>query len=53
VRGSSLVLAGQQVVGGRLPAIPGASGGAVVDNEARAAIDQILTAMRQHGLIDA
>jgi uncharacterized protein DUF2793 len=53
VRGSSLVLAGQQVVGGRLAAIPGASGGAVVDSEARAAIDQILTAMRQHGLIDA
>jgi Protein of unknown function (DUF2793) len=51
VRGSSLVLAGQQVVGTRLPPIAGASGGTVVDGEARAAIDQILTAMRQHGLI--
>lgn len=52
VRGSSLVLDGQQVVGPRLGAIAGATGGTLVDSEARAAVDRILTAMRQHGLID-
>ena len=51
VRGSSLVLGGQQVVGTRLPPIA-PSGGATTDVEARAAITQILAALRQHGLID-
>jgi hypothetical protein len=52
VRGSSLVLAGQQVVGSRAAAIASASGGTTVDSEARAVVDQILAAMRQHGLIE-
>lgn len=52
VRGSSLVLEGQQVVGTRLPPIATPSGGATTDVEARAVIAQILAALRQHGLID-
>ena len=51
VRGTSLVIDDQQVVGTRAPAIESAAGGAVVDEEARIAIDAILTALRQHGLI--
>jgi hypothetical protein len=52
LRGSNVVLEGQQVVGARLPAIASPVGGAVVDAEARSAIGQILAAMRQHGLIE-
>ena len=52
VRGSSLVLGGQQVVGSRAAAIASASGGAIVDAQARAVVDQILAALRQHGLIE-
>jgi hypothetical protein len=42
-----------QVVGSRLAAIPGPSSGATVDAEGRAAINQILAALRQHGLIES
>jgi len=52
LRGASVVIAGQQVVGSRASAIGSASGGTTVDVQARAVIDQILTAMRQHGLIE-
>src|SRR5438067_5020473 len=52
LRGASVVIAGQQVVGSRASAIGPASGGSTVDVQARAVIDQILTAMRQHGLIE-
>jgi hypothetical protein len=52
VRGSSLVIDGQQVVGGRAAAIASPAGGATVDAEARAAIAAVLVAMRQHGLIE-
>jgi hypothetical protein len=51
VRASSLVIAGQQVVGSQAAAIASASGGTTVDSEARAVLDQILAALRQHGLI--
>jgi uncharacterized protein DUF2793 len=51
VRGSSLVISGQQVIGARGTAIADPSGGAQVDAEARAAIGAILSALRQHGLI--
>jgi len=53
LRGSSVVLGGQQVVGSRGGAIASANGGTTIDVQARAAIDQILAALRQHGLIDA
>jgi len=49
---ASVVIAGQQVIGSRASAIGSASGGTTVDVQARAVIDQILTAMRQHGLIE-
>jgi hypothetical protein len=52
VRGASLVLDGAQVVGSRLAAIAGPSGGTNVDAEGRAAINQILAALREHGLIE-
>lgn len=51
LRGTSVVIGGQQVVGSRAAAISSASGGATIDTQARAVIDQILTTMRQHGLI--
>ncbi len=52
LRGTNIVLGGQQVVGSRAAAISSASGGTTVDSQARSAIDQILAAMRQHGLIE-
>ncbi|MFL6726821.1 MAG: DUF2793 domain-containing protein [Sphingomicrobium sp.] len=52
LRGSSVLIGGQQVVGARMSAIPPAAGGTTIDSEARGAIDQILVALRQHGLID-
>jgi hypothetical protein len=51
LRGDAVIVAGLQVVGPRLPAIASAAGGTTVDAEARAVIDQILNAMRGHGLI--
>jgi hypothetical protein len=53
LRGSSVIIGGQQVVGARASAIASASGGATADIQARTAIDQILAALRQHGLIDS
>jgi hypothetical protein len=53
LRGSMIVIDGQQVVASRATAIASAAGGATVDTEARTAIDQILSALRHHGLIDA
>lgn len=52
VRGSALIVDGQQVVGSRAAAIAGPTAGTTIDVQARAAIDQILAAMRQHGLIE-
>jgi imidazolonepropionase-like amidohydrolase len=52
LRGGSLLIAGQQVVGVRTAAIDSPAGGAVIDVEGRTAIDAILTALRQHGLIE-
>jgi hypothetical protein len=51
VRASSLVIGGRQVVGSQAAAVASASGGTTVDSEARAVLDQILAALRQHGLI--
>jgi hypothetical protein len=53
VRGGSLVLDGLQVVGARLAAISGPTGGANVDAEARGTVGQILAALQQHGLIES
>jgi len=51
LRGSNLTIGGLQVVGARATAIAAPTGGSVVDAEARSAVGQILTALRQHGLI--
>lgn len=50
---ASVTVEGQQVVGGRQPAISPPSGGAVTDVEARAAITRILEMARAHGLIES
>lgn len=52
VRASSVLIGGQQVLGSRAAAIASATGGTSVDSEARAVVDQILGALRQHGLIE-
>jgi len=44
-------VSGTQVVGARQAAIPDASGGATIDVEARAALNQLLAELRTHGLI--
>lgn len=51
VRGSAVVIGGQQVVGSRAGSIASPAGGSVVDAEARAIVGQILETMRGHGLI--
>jgi hypothetical protein len=53
LRGANLVLGGVPVVGPRLAAIAAPAGGTNVDLEARLAINQILSALRQHGLIES
>ena len=50
--GSQVVIDGQKVIGAREAAIAAPAGGATADSEARAAIGQILSAMRAHGLIE-
>lgn len=49
---TAVTIGGQQVVGGRLPALPSPSGGTTIDVEARAVIDSIIVALKSHGLID-
>lgn len=51
VHAKELVVDGQPVVGGRQPPISDPAGGAQIDSECRAAVGQILAAMRAHGLI--
>jgi len=53
VRASEVQIGGARVVAARQPAIAAPAGGTVVDGEARSAIDQILGALRAHGLIEA
>jgi hypothetical protein len=52
VRGSSLFLRGQQVIGPRAAAIASPSGGSTVDTEARSTLNQLLSTLRAHGLIE-
>ena len=51
VRGQGLFVGDQQVVGSRAAAIATPAAGAVIDAEARAAVGQILSVLRGHGLI--
>jgi len=52
VRGSRMVVGGQQVVGTRQPAVPSPSGGTIIDAEARSAVASLIVALKSHGLID-
>ena len=49
---AGIVVAGDQVVGGRLPAVPSPSGGTTIDVEARAAVAALIVALKTHGLTD-
>ena len=51
VRGSRLVIDGQQMVGARQAAVAAPAGGATVDSEARNAIETIIARLSAHGLI--
>ena len=51
LRGSSLVIGGQQVVASQATAIADPSGGSVSDDQVRSTVTEILQAMRHHGLI--
>lgn len=51
VRANEVQVDGKKVVGRQRPAIPAPSGGTVVDQEARATLQAILSAMREHGLV--
>lgn len=53
LRGNSLLIGGEQVVGARSAAISAPTGGATVDAEARTAVGEILATMRAHGLIES
>jgi hypothetical protein len=50
-RASEVLVGGAKVVGARQAAIADAAGGTVVDSQARAAVAQVLAALRAHGLI--
>jgi len=50
---AALVIAGQQVVGPRLPDVPSPSGGTIIDVKARAAIDAVIETLKSHGLIES
>ena len=52
VPSTGLVVGGQQVVGSRQPMIASPSVGTIIDEEARAAIDTLIVALKSHGLID-
>lgn len=51
LRTDGLHIAGHRVVGSQLAAISAPAGGAIVDDNARSAINVILDALRTHGLI--
>ena len=53
LRCSEVLVAGQQVIGGRGADVALATGGSTIDVEARAAIEEVLDRLRAHGLIGA
>ena len=50
--GTQVAIGGKKVLGSRGFAIANPSGGSVVDAEARSALNDVLTALREHGLIE-
>lgn len=53
VRSDGYYVAGQRIISARQATIADPSGGAIVDAVARGSISEILTALRNHGLIEA
>jgi len=53
VRCTSVIVNGNKVLGDRSGAIAAPQGGSVVDAEARASLNAVLAALRQHGLISS
>ena len=51
LRGVRLLIEGAPVVGPRQPDVAAPTGGSTIDLEARAAIRDLLSAIRAHGLI--
>jgi len=51
LRGNALLIGGTQVVGPQAAAIADPTGGTTIDAEARTAIEAVLAALRDHGLI--
>jgi hypothetical protein len=49
---AALLVNGVKVVGGRQPGVPSPSGGTIIDEEARAAINALTAALMSHGLIE-
>ena len=52
LRCAALLVNGAQVVGERQPAVPSPSGGTIIDEEARSAINALTAALMSHGLIE-
>jgi hypothetical protein len=52
IAAGSIRIGGVQVVGPRLPSVATASGGTIIDAEARAAIASLIVTLRTHGLIE-
>ncbi|MEO6198959.1 MAG: DUF2793 domain-containing protein [Sphingomicrobium sp.] len=53
VRAGSVMIGGTEVVSTRSAAIASPNGGSTIDGAARTTIDEILAALRHHGLIDS
>jgi hypothetical protein len=51
IRAASVEIDGDAVLSTRSAAIASPGGGAIIDSEARSAINQILAALRHHGMI--
>ena len=49
---AAVTINGVQVVGPRQPGVPSPSGGTIIDEEARAAINALTAALMSHGLIE-
>jgi len=49
---SGLTVAGHPVVGERQPAVASPSGGTIIDQQARAAVNALIATLKSHGLID-
>lgn len=52
VSGAALRINGVQVVGSRREPIASPSGGSIIDQECRVAVDAVIVALRSHGLIE-